>query len=165
MRRFKRWERKGKRCVLLPFTDLDPGGLRISDHILSNLQDLSGAIGWSPDKLIIDRFGLDETFIDRHRVPWINNLHTSKKGGLPLDDPRHPDHDKHYVQSYLRKYGARKVEATALVVPRLIQPARTLCRKAILNYVPATAPAKYESSLELPRQKVRKEIQRLLRAV
>jgi hypothetical protein len=164
MRRFMHWERRGKRCVLLYCGDLDPGGLRISNAIRKNLADMSGAVGWSPDNLIIDRFGIDADFIRRHRVPWIDNLHTSK-GEVPLDHPDHADHadhDKDYVQSYIAKYGARKVEATAMVQPRLVPHARALCRKAILKYLPATAPEQYESSLELPRQKVRKKIKRLL---
>jgi hypothetical protein len=98
MERFGYWERRGKRCVLLYCGDLDPGGLRISDAIRSNLADMSGCVGWSPDRLIIDRFGIDKTFIEDNDVPWINNLHTSK-GKLPLDDPKHSDHNTHYVQS------------------------------------------------------------------
>jgi hypothetical protein len=164
MRRFQFWERKGKQCVLLPFGDLDPGGVRITDHIRSNLADLTKQVGWSPDNLIIDRFGIDIDFIRRHRVSWINNLHTSK-GTYPLDDPRHNDHAKNYVQDFLRKYGARKVEATALVLPRLVPHARALCRRAILKYLSAEAPEQYQSSLELPRRKLRAEIKRLLKVV
>jgi hypothetical protein len=163
MRRFRYWERKGKRCVLLYCGDLDPGGLHISEFIRSNLEDLSGAVGWSPDNLVIDRFGIDKTFVNKHRMTWIENLHTSK-GEYPLDDRRHRDHSKEYVQSYLAEYGARKVEATALIVPRIAPHARALCRRAILKYLPASAPAEYQSSLELPRQKLRVEIKRLLRA-
>jgi len=163
MRRFRYWEREGKQCVLLYCGDLDPGGLRITDFIRSNLADMTRAVRWSPDDLIIDRFGIDLDFIRRHRVPWIENLHTSKKGGLPLDDPRHPDHNKDYVQSYLQMHGARKVEATALVAPRLVPHARALCRKAITKYLPADAPDQYASSLELPRSKLRTEIKRLLK--
>jgi hypothetical protein len=165
MKRFAYWERRGKRCVLLYCGDLDPGGLHIADFIRSNLADMSRAVGWSPDNLIIDRFGIDEAFINRHRVTWIENLHTSKKGGLALDDINHNDHDKAYVQDYIVRYGARKVEATAMVEPRLVPHARALCRKAILKYLPANAPEQYESSLELPRRKLRAEIKRLLKVV
>jgi hypothetical protein len=163
MRRFKHWEEKGKRIVLLDCGDLDPGGLRISEFILSNFADMARSVGWSPNNLIIDRFGIDEAFVNRHRMTWIENLYTAK-GEFPLDDPRHRDHSKDYVQSYIRKYGVRKVEATAMVVPRIVPHARALCRKAILKYLPASAPAEYESSLELPRRKVRAEIRRLLKA-
>ena len=164
MSRFQIWEGKGKQCVLLSCGDLDPGGVRITEHIRSNLADLSRAVGWSPDNLTIDRFGINDDFIRRHRVPWIDNLHTSR-GNFPLDDPRHPDHSKQYVQDYLKRYGARKVEATALVLPRLVRHARALCLRAILKYLPADAPDQYQSSLELPRQEMSAEIWRLLKAV
>jgi hypothetical protein len=114
MRRFKYWEWRGKKCVLTTFVDHDPGGLRIADFLRKNFADLSDAVGWSPDNLIIDRFGLKPEFIRRHRLTWIDNLETSS--GERLDDPKHPDHDKDYVQSYIKKFRVRKVEANALVV-------------------------------------------------
>ena len=113
MRRFAEWEARGKRCVLLYCGDHDPGGLNISGFLRSNLADLSGAVGWSPDNLIIDRFGLNFDFIEAQGLTWIDNLETGAGGRL--DDPRHPDHDKAYVQDYLRRFGVRKVEANALV--------------------------------------------------
>jgi hypothetical protein len=154
---------RAKRCVLLYCGDLDPGGLHISGKICSNLNDMSQAVGWWPNNLIIDRFGIDAAFIRRHRMTWIENLHTSKKGGLPLDDPEHKDHWKRYVQEYLAAYGARKVEATALVKPHIVPHARALCLKTILKYLPESAPEEYESSLELPRTKMAAEIKRLLK--
>ena len=49
------------------------------------------------------------------------------------------------MQDYLREFGARKVEANALVVrPR---EGRELLRPAILKYVPASAPADYQTTL------------------
>ena len=44
---------------------------------------------------------------------WINNLETAS--GKRLDDPKHPDHKKPYVQDYIREFGVRKREANALV--------------------------------------------------
>jgi hypothetical protein len=114
MRRFAYWEQRGKRCVLLHCGDHDPGGLHISEFLRSNMADLANAVGWSPDKLIIDRFGLNYDFIQRHRLTWIDNLITGS--GDDLADRRHPDHFKSYVQNYLREFAARKVEANALVV-------------------------------------------------
>jgi len=111
---FKEREAQGKQCVLLVFTDHDPGGLHINKFLRSNLEELARAVQWSPDNLIIERFGLDYDFIEREQLTWINNLATSK-GEYPLDDKRHLDHFKDYVQSYLRKFGARKVEADALL--------------------------------------------------
>ena len=100
----------------------------------------------SPDQLEIDRFGLDYETIERLGLVWIPNLATgSKTIKLPLDDPRHPDHKKPYVQDYLRRYGARKVEANALL--RNPQAGRELCRRAILKYVPANAVRRYRRKL------------------
>ncbi len=156
MKRFEYWEARGKRCVLLYCGDHDPGGLHISEFIRSNLADMSGAVGgWLPDHLVIDRFGLNKSFIDRNRLTWIDNLNTAN-GKYPLDDPRHRDHAQDYVQDYLAEYGARKVEANALVSRP--KAGRTLCRQAILKYLPADAPEQYQSSLELPRRKLKAEI-------
>ena len=63
MRRFAYWERRGKQCVLLVCNDHDPGGFNISDFIKSNLKDLQGAVGWSPEHLKVDRFDLNAAFI------------------------------------------------------------------------------------------------------
>ena len=131
MKRFAEPEAKGKRCVLLYAGDHDPAGLRISDFLRKNLADLSRAVGWSPDRLIIDRFGLNADFIRTHGLTWIENLETGSGGRL--DDPRHPDHRKSYVQDYLAEYGPRKVEANALVTRA--QAGRKLCHDAILKYV------------------------------
>jgi hypothetical protein len=164
MERFAEREAEGKQCVLLACLDFDPGGLNISNFIRSNLEEMAHSVGWSPDDLIIDRFGLNYDFIKRNKLVWINNLITGNTGkwkGVGLDDPRHPDHEKPYVQDYLKKYGVRKVEANALLrVPTI---ARAMCRQAILKYVPAHAPSRYDDALEEPREQMRREILRLLR--
>ena len=165
MLRYKYWEAHGKKCVLLVFVDHDPGGLRIADFLRKNLADLSNAVdsdgnkvGWKPDKLIIDRFGLDKNFIDRHHLTWIDNLETSS--GERLDDPEHHDHDKDYVQSYIKKFGVRKVEANALVV--CPEAARELCRQAILKYVSVSAIKKYRRRLAAEQRKVQRAVEQLL---
>jgi hypothetical protein len=92
MQRFAGWERQGKQCALLYCGDHDPGGLHISGFIRSNLADMARAVGWSPDNLIIDRFGLNFDFIERNGLTWIDNLETGGKGKCNrLDDPNHPD--------------------------------------------------------------------------
>jgi hypothetical protein len=159
MRRFKYWEARGKQCVLLAFTDHDPGGLHIANFLLDNLAELSDAVGWSPDNLFIDRFGLKADFIRKHRLTWIDNLETSS--GLQLDDPGHADHHKDYVQSYIKKFGVRKVEANALVV--CPEAGRELCRQAILKYVGLAAVADYRRRLSSEQNKVRLAVRRLLR--
>jgi hypothetical protein len=160
MQRFAEKEAEGKKCVMLAFTDLDPGGLHIADKLRSNLEELARAVSWSPNNLIIERFGLDAEFVDREGLVWINNLVTSK-GEYPLDDRRHPDHYKPYVQDYLRKYGARKVEADALLkVPNL---GRALCRQGILKYVSVNAPRRYLAKLKPYRVDMRRELDRLFK--
>jgi hypothetical protein len=158
MRRFKHWEARGKRIVLLHCGDHDPGGLHISDFLRSNMADLAKAVGWSPKNLHIDRFGLNYGFIQRHRLTWIENLITGSGGDLAADE--HSDHEKEYVQNYLCQFGARKVEANALVVRP--EAGRKLCRDAILKYVPADAIERYEQRLASEQRKAQRAITRLL---
>ena len=158
MRRFKAWEGEGKQCVLLYCGDHDPGGLNISEFLKSNLADLSAAVEWYPDDLIIDRFGLNHDFIQEQNLTWIDNLETSSGGRL--DSPRHRDHHKSYVQSYLAEFGVRKVEANSLVVRP--DEGRDLCRQAILKYISENAREHYQASLEPHQHAVRHEAHRLL---
>jgi hypothetical protein len=174
MRRFSEWESEGKQCVLLYCGDHDPGGLHISDFLESNMRDLEDAVGWSPDNLTIDRFGLNEDFIEEHHLVWIDNLITktgiclSNAGGYGQGDgdkgkyskDGHPDHHKSYVQSYIAQFGVKKVEANALVV--VPEAGRDLCLQAILKYVSEDSPETYEDSLQVARDQVRDEVVRLL---
>ena len=160
MGRFSYWEQRGKRPVLLYCGDHDPGGLAIGESYHKLFADLGRAVGWWPDNLIIERFGLNFDFIERHRLSWINNLATSH-GKFPLNDPRHADHGKPYVQTYLEKFGARKVEANALVVRP--EAGRDVCRSAILQDVSTRAARAYERDLQKVRESVRLEISRLMR--
>jgi hypothetical protein len=113
-----------------------------------------GPIDWSPENLIIIRFGLNADFIDAHGLTWIDNLETSS--GKQLDDPEHADHDKRYVQDYLAEFGARKCEANALVVEPEI--GRQLCRDAIMEHLPANAVERYRRKLE----RIRRQLQKAL---
>jgi hypothetical protein len=156
MQRFAAHEKAGRRCVQLLCGDHDPGGLHITDKMRKNMEDLAGAVGWTPENLVIIRFGLNADFIDQHGLTWIDNLETSS--GERLDDPNHNDHDKDYVQHYIAKFGVRKCEANALVVVPEI--GRELCRSAILEHVPANAPAKYQRKLERVRKQLQRELQK-----
>lgn len=156
MKRFAKAEAEGRQCVLLYCGDHDPAGLRISDFLPNNLADLSRAVGWSPDNLIVDRFGLNYDFIKTQGLSWINNLETGS--GRRLDDPRHRDHNMEYVQTYLDKYGARKVEANALVTRP--EAGRQLCEDAILKYIDLDRMAEYEASVEDHQEELREEIAR-----
>ncbi len=119
---------------------------------------MEGAIGWRPDNLIINRFGLNADFIEEHDLTWIDNLETGS--GASLDDLGHRDHEKPYVQNYIREYGVRKVEANVLVVRP--DAGRELCRQAILQYLSDDAPVDYERTLKPHQVEVQSEIQRLL---
>lgn len=132
-RRFKEAEDKGLQCVLLYCGDHDPDGLRISEFLRSNLEDLrnitwnDGAEGYDPEDLKIARFGLNYDFIQANKLSWIDNLITGS--GKNLADPSHPNYYLPYVQEYLARIGPRKCEANALV-PKP-DAARELCRRAI----------------------------------
>ncbi len=158
MRRFARWEEDGKQCVLLYCGDHDPAGLQISDTLRSNMEDMEGAIGWRPDNLIINRFGLNADFIEEHGLTWIDNLETGS--GAKLDNEDHRDHEKPYVQDYIREFGVRKVEANVLVVRP--EAGRELCRQTILQYLSDDAPVDYQRKLEPHQAEVQSAIQRLL---
>jgi hypothetical protein len=161
MTRFLRREHEGKQCVLLYCGDHDPSGLDISGSIISDIESMSGATGYDPVNLKIDRFGLNFPFIKKERLSWSENLITSS--GEDLANPNHNDHNKPYVQSYLQKFGARKVEANALVV----RPAagRRLCLNAIRQYVSDDMLADFEKRQEAARQKARAAVARLLNRV
>jgi hypothetical protein len=158
MRRFDEHEAEGRQPVMIYCGDHDPGGLNISKFLRSNLEELSDAVGWHPDNLIIDRFGLDYDFIEQLGLTWIDNLETGS--GDRLDDPRHRDHKKDYVQNYLKRFGARKVEANALIVRPT--EGRELCRQAILKYLPEDAPAEYEERLIPYRAEIKEAISKRL---
>jgi hypothetical protein len=158
MERFRDHEDEGRQPILLYCGDFDPAGIHISENLHKNLQDLSEAVGWDPDDLIVERFGLKEDFIAEHELTWIDNLITSS--GECLSDPRHHDHRKSYVQDYIAKYRIRKVEANALVVA----PAagRALCQEAILRHINLDGVAEYQARLLEERAKLAEEIHRLL---
>jgi len=154
MGRFAKWERQGKIPVLLYCGDHDPAGLAITHFLKSNLRDLSDATGWSPDNLIIDRFGLNYDFIQENNLTWIDNLITGS--GKDLANPKHKDHGKPYVQDYIAKYGIRKCEANALV--KNPDRGRQLCLDSITKYVPKDAPERYEEFMGDARLEVKNQI-------
>jgi hypothetical protein len=155
MRRFQEHDVRGQRqAVLLLCGDHDPVGLQITDLIRGLLSELEQAIGWSPDNLIIERFGLNVDFIERHGLTWIDGLQTGS--GKDLGDPSHRQHNAAYVQDYIAQFDKRKVEANALVV----RPAagRQLCRDAIEKYLDMAAIADYERSLVTQRERVKEAL-------
>jgi hypothetical protein len=159
MKRMQAREAKGQRCVLLVCTDLDPGGLLIAEQLRQNLADLTPATGWSPENLIIERFGLTGEFVRKHRLAWIENLETGS--GENLADPKHRDYGKPHVQEYIAKYGERKCEANALIVRP--EAGRRLCRDAIRRYVRNSDLDRHSAALAAARKNLRREFPAALR--
>lgn len=160
--RFAEHEADGKVCILAYCGDHDPGGLNISGFIRENFAQVSGATHWHPDNLVIVRFGLNYDFIEENNLTWIDNLETAKRTKPNrLDDPRHPDHYKPYVQNYIREFGARKCEANALVVRP--EAGRKLCRDTILKYISLECVAEYKAELNDRRSLLQSEINKQLR--
>lgn len=163
-RRFREAEERGLKCVLLYCGDHDPDGMRISEFLRKNLEQVSsvrwrdGKGGYDPENLIIERFGLNFDFIKKNKLSWIDNLITGRKDPITkmkrdLSDKSHHNHQYPYVQDYLKKYGARKCEANALVV--IPKEARQLAEDAILNYLGPYA----EKRFERRRQEIRDRLQ------
>ena len=48
MQRFKFWEQRGKTPVLLYCGDFDPGGVLMSDTLMSTMVEMELAVGWDP---------------------------------------------------------------------------------------------------------------------
>jgi hypothetical protein len=159
-RRFKEGEERGLKPVLLYCGDHDPDGLRISDTIRANLEQVAevvwedGETGFDPTDLIVTRFGLNHDFIRANKYTWIDNLITGS--GKNLASPAHPNHSLPYVQNYLRTIGPRKCEANAIVTTPDV--ARQLCRDAIENIVGAGARGRFAAK----RATVKAEYEKLL---
>ena len=149
MRRFQEHERRGRRPILLYCGDHDPVGLQIPESLPGHFAKLEKAVGWSPENLTIERFGLKADFIEEHDLIWIDGLLTSS--GKDLGDPRHKHHRHDHVQRYIRQFGKRKVEANALVVRP--DAGRQLCRDAIVKRLDLDAIAGYEQKLAEKRRR------------
>jgi len=155
IRNFKIIEEEGKIPVLLYVGDFDPVGHQMSNQIEKNFKDLKKATGWDCKNLKIDRIGLNENFIKKHKLAWIENLITgsgmelakvvdgkivagtnNSKGKPDSKGKPHPDFNKPHVQKYLKKYGVKKVEANAILKNReTIESGREILRNTIKNYL------------------------------
>jgi len=154
-RRFKEAEDNGLKCVLLYFGDHDPDGLRISDTIRKNLEQIQeihwddGEDGYDPSELIIDRAGLNYDYIIANNFTWIDNLITGSGGNLA--SPKHPNYELPYVQEYLRTIGERKCESNVIVTrPR---EARQLITKAIEKYLGPGAPDRFQEKRNIVKKR------------
>lgn len=161
-KRFKEAEKRGLQCVLLYCGDHDPDGLRISEFLRENLYQISdiqwsnGESGYSPDNLIIERFGLNHNYILENELIWIDNLITGS--GKDLSDPYHRNHNMEYVQDYMNSYGIRKVEANAIV--KNVSSARLLCKNAIEKYLGESAILRFQRK----REKLKNEFNAYIRS-
>jgi hypothetical protein len=158
MQRFKRWEAKGKECVLLLCGDHDPAGLLICDLYRKMLNELSRAVQWAPNNLIIERFGLNADLIEKAGLSWIENLETSS--GKDLANPKHPDYKKPYVQDYIKKFRPRKVEGNALVTrPDL---ADELIKSTLNKYISEDSADYYQRRLKEKQLEVKSIINEIM---
>lgn len=157
--RFSRMECWNKKPILLYMGDHDPAGLFISDTLKKNFFDISqgymeGSQPWDPTELIIDRFGLNYDFIVEHDLTWIDNLETGSGNDLMSED--HRDHYKPYVRDYIAKYGARKVEANALVKDP--DGARQLLIRTIDKYLGKNSWQRFRDRIDMKRGSVQEII-------
>ena len=74
--------------MLLYCGDFDPGGVLMSDTLMSTMAEMELAVGWNPGNVVIDRFGLNLDFIQANNLSWIDNLITGS--GKSLDDHEPP---------------------------------------------------------------------------
>ncbi|HET6991015.1 MAG TPA: hypothetical protein VFJ43_06810 [Bacteroidia bacterium] len=161
-RRFKEAQKKGLKCVLLYCGDHDPDGLRISEFIRKNLEDVSevqwgdGTTGYNPADLIIERFGLNYDFIQKHNLTWIDNLITGSSKNLA--SPAHKNHMMPYVQAYLKTIGERKCEANAVIT--MPDAARKLVRDVIEAYLGVDALGRFEAKREAVRAQFKEFMER-----
>ena len=137
--RFKESEERGMMPVLLYEGDFDVFGCLISDKLKKNLKDIERATGWSPDNLIVDRFGLNYDQIEEAGLTWIEGNDFWITGSGKRLDPNHPA-----VKEWLKKYGPRKVEANAIVVKPDF--AREIAEKAIRKYLSEDALERFEQA-------------------
>lgn len=160
-------EQRGQTPVLLYCGDFDPPGKRISDTLLKNLNDLREArvptrdggyiTDWTPKNVVFDRFGLNRETIEEMGLTWINNLITGS--GRDLASPSHKDHDKPYVQNWLKRVGERKVEANALL--KDADAARKLFRDTVEGYLGSDPKAAYRHEKDRMRARVQDRLREL----
>ncbi len=166
LRRFAKWQEKGKHCVVLYCGDHDPAGLRISNALRSNFEDWLSAFrqaypeheGFDFDDVVIERFGLNYDFIRKHRLSWTKGLVTAS--GMDLGDPDHYQHKHRDIQAYIKKFGERKVEADTLVVRP--EAGRALCESAIMEYVNRDGIEKWQRAQRKKQREMRRALDRLL---
>jgi len=136
-------ENRGLKPVLLLFYDHDPAGLKISRTFRKNLKDCEGGTDWSPEGLIIDRFGLNAEDIEQYGLMWIENLRTSS-------GRKSTDYD------YIETYGYKKCEANALFKnDDTLKAGEEICRKAIEKYYGEDALNRFKEKEKASKEKLK----------
>ena len=115
-------------------------------------EDLSRAVGWSADNLVITRFGLNEDFIDRARprrgsTIWKRRAaNSSTMSSTPTT-----------TRPMCRTTSASSACGSARPTPWWSSPksAAHLCRDAILEHIPADAVERYQRKLTRVRNQLR----------
>lgn len=134
---------QGLKPVLLLFYDHDPAGLKISRTFRKNLADCERGTGWSPEGLIIDRFGLNAEDIEEYGLMWIENLRTSS-GRRSRD------------WQYRETYGERKCESNALFKnDKTLEAGEQICRKAIEKYYGGDALKRFTEKEEASKENLK----------
>lgn len=136
-------EEQGLKPVLLLFYDHDPAGLKISRTFKKMLEDCEGGTGWSPEGLIIERFGLNEEDIEDYGLMWIENLRTSS-GRTSRD------------WSYRQTYGEKKCESNALFKnDKTLEAGEQICIKVIEKYYGADALKRFTEKEEASKKNLK----------
>jgi phosphoribosylformylglycinamidine (FGAM) synthase PurS component len=162
-RRFQEAETQGLKCVLLYCGDLDPDGLRISDAIRKNIQQISdvkwsdSVRGYDPKDLIIERVGLNYDFVIQNNYSWIDNLITG--AGKNLASKKHPNFKYPYIQNYLSTIGERKCESNVMITTPDI--ARQLLRTAIEKYLGVDAVTRFQEKRQVIQDLYQSELEQL----
>ncbi len=162
-RRFQEAETQGLKCVLLYCGDLDPDGLRISDALRQNLQQISdvkwsdNVRGYDPKDLIIERVGLNFDFVIQNNYSWIDNLITGT--GKNLASKNHPNFKYPYIQNYLSEIGERKCESNVLVTTPDI--ARQLLRTTTEEYLGVDAVTRFRAKRQRIQDLYQDELEQL----
>jgi hypothetical protein len=161
MRRFVLHRDAGRPCRVLYVTDHDPDGLRIAELLQKHYDNLANArwmdgsqIDWTADSVVVERVGLDYDMIENLGLTWIDGLTTGRRNHdgskRDLADPTHKNHKHPYVQDYLSRFGARKVEANALVAR--IDEAREWLRGLLPRYIDLVELGRYRRDLNRQRE-------------
>jgi len=139
----KKAESHGLKPVLLLFYDHDPAGIKITRTFRKNLADCERGTNWSPEGLIIDRFGLNEEDIEEYALMWIDNLKTGS-GRTSRD------------RDYIETYGYKKCEANALFKnDSTLKAGEQICRNAIEKYYGADALERFGEKEEASKDKLK----------